>query len=406
MESQEMNTLRVKIASVFRPGAPVDRFTLFAGRGPQINEIIQATVQPGRHVVMFGERGVGKTSLAKVLAEILSDAGVQLLNSGTINCDGTDNFGSLWLKIFRELTIIMRRSGIGFISEIEEQHSLDSMLPEVITPDDIRYVLSKIQGSVIIILDEIDRIKDKETTTLLADTIKNLSDHALDVTLILVGVADAVDELITEHRSIERALVQVPMPRMSPTELTQIIDRGLAYSGMTIDEHAADRITRLSQGLPHYTHLLGLHAALNAIDNDRTHIDMTDVNAATKTAVEKAHSILSAYHKATSSPQKQNLYDEVLLACALAATDELGYFSAAAVAKPLSAIMNKPYYIPSFSRHLTDFCSDKRGPILQKIGESRRFRFRFINPLLQPFIIMHGLATGLLTDELLWIATR
>ncbi|MDQ3585495.1 MAG: ATP-binding protein [Acidobacteriota bacterium] len=408
MDAQEQINFRVKVGTVFRPCAPVDRITLFAGRQDQINDVVNATVQPGRHVIMFGERGVGKTSLAKVLAEILSGAGLQLLNSGTINCDGTDNFASLWRKIFREMTVIMRAKQIGFRSEsFDETRSLDSLLPEEPTPDDIRYILSQIPGTVIIILDEVDRIKDRETITLLADTIKNLSDHSVNVTLILVGVADAVDDLISEHRSIERALIQVPMPRMSRAELLQIIDRGLSHAGMTIDEHAKDRIARLSQGLPHYTHLLGLYAALHAIDkNQNTHITMSDVKAATITAVEKAHSILNAYYKATSSPQKHNLYEEVLLACALAETDDLGYFSAAAVAKPLSAIMDKPYYIPSFSRHLTDFCSGKRGPILQKTGKARRFRFRFINPLMQPFVIIHGLAKQLLDDELLWIATR
>jgi len=355
---------------------------------------------------MFGERGVGKTSLAKVLSEILSNAGQHFLNSGTINCDGTDDFSSLWHKTFRELIVEVKTKKAGFHDTDSETLILSDLLPKKVKPDDVRYALSGFTKPVIIILDEVDRIKDKLTTTLLADTIKNLSDHTPNATLILVGVADAVDGLIKEHKSIERALVQVPMPRMSRGELLQIVDKGLASVGMTIDEHAKDRIARLSQGLPHYTHLLSLHSANSAIENDRMNIDMSDVNRAANTAVEKSHSILSDYHKATSSPQKQNLYDEVLLACALAGADDLGYFSAAAVAKPLSAIMGKQYYIPSFARHLTDFCSDNRSPILKKTGMPRRFRFRFINPLMQPFVILHGLSKGLLTDELLWIATR
>ncbi|PYS50049.1 MAG: hypothetical protein DMF68_08335 [Acidobacteria bacterium] len=408
MTEQEKMNMRVLIGIAFRPGAPIDRFDLFAGRQAQVRDVIDATTQPGRHVIMFGERGVGKTSLAKVLSEILSNTGQHFLNSGTINCDGTDNYSSLWHKIFRELLVeIKSKGGAGFISKDgSETLILSDLLPEEVRPDDVRYVLSGFKKPVIIILDEIDRIKDRETTTLLADTIKNLSDHDVSATLILVGVADAVDGLIKEHRSVERALVQVPMPRMSRTELLQIVDKGLESSGMEIDEHAKDRIARLSQGLPHYTHLLGLHAANSAIEEGRMKIDMSDVNRATNTAVEKSHSILSDYHKATSSPQRQNLYDEVLLACALAETDDLGYFSAAAVAKPLSAIMNKQYYIPSFSRHLTDFCSEKRGPILMKTGEPRRYRFRFINPLMQPFVILHGLAKNLLTEELLWVATK
>jgi hypothetical protein len=58
--------------------------------------------------------------------------------------------------------------------------------------------------------------------------------------------------------------------------------------------------------------------------------------------------------------------------------------------------MKKPYDIPAFSRHLKDFCEKKRGAILQKSGTARRYRFRFVNPLMQPYVVMHGLSAGLI----------
>lgn len=409
MNTAEQMSLKVKICEVFRPGAPIDKYELFAGRMNQVSDVVTATVQPGRHVIMFGERGVGKTSLAKVISEVLSNAGHKLLDSGTINCDGTDDFSSLWHKIFRELSFVIEAKHAGFIgggTSSVGRISLENALPEQARPDDVRYVLTRLNQPSIIIIDEVDRIKDRETTTLLADTIKNLSDHSVNTTLILVGVADSVEGLITEHKSVERALVQVPMPRMSKAELTQVMDKGLNAVGMTIDEGAKTWVVDLSQGLPHYTHMIGLYSALNAVKNDRTHIDINDVAEATSTTVEKAHTILSAYHKAVSSPQKQSLYAKVLLACALAETDELGYFTAADVSRPMSQIMRKPYYVPNFSRHLDDFCDEKRGPVLQKIGVPRGYRFRFINPLMQPFVIIHGYSIGVLTNELLRQATR
>jgi hypothetical protein len=39
--------------------------------------------------------------------------------------------------------------------------------------------------------------------------------------------------------------------------------------------------------------------------------------------------------------------------------------------------------------------------VLQKRGPKRRFRFRFRNPLLQPFVIMHGLHDGYIDLEML-----
>jgi hypothetical protein len=55
---------------------------------------------------------------------------------------------------------------------------------------------------------------------------------------------------------------------------------------------------------------------------------------------------------------------------------------------PMKKITGKRYEIPTFAQHLTEFCDDKRGRILQKSGTKRLFRYRFTNPLLQPFVII------------------
>ena len=62
-------------------------------------------------------------------------------------------------------------------------------------------------------------------------------------------------------------------------------------------------------------------------------------------------------------------------------------------------IMDKPCEIPMFGRHLNAFCSDERGHVLQQIGEPRSYRYRFTNPLLQPFIILRGIQDGLIEDD-------
>src|SRR5438876_9534782 len=115
MEQQEKMKLVVQVSQVFRPGTPIDKYDLFAGRIEQVKDVVNATIQPGRHVIIFGERGVGKTSLAKVISEILSQAGVRVLDSGPIDCDGTDDFSTLWHKIFRELSLIIDRKQACFL---------------------------------------------------------------------------------------------------------------------------------------------------------------------------------------------------------------------------------------------------------------------------------------------------
>src|SRR6267142_4671650 len=104
MTDDEKNSLIATIGVAFRPSAPINRYSLFAGRKREIDSIVNAVFQAGQHAILYGERGVGKTSLAKVLAELLSKSGMKTVHSDTINCDATDNFSSLWHKALRELS--------------------------------------------------------------------------------------------------------------------------------------------------------------------------------------------------------------------------------------------------------------------------------------------------------------
>ena len=197
-------------------------------------------------------------------------------------------------------------------------------------------------------------LRDHDVSRLMADTIKTLSDQGVNTTVVLVGVADDVGQLVTEHESIERGLTQVPMPRMSGAELTEIVRRGLKSVDMTIDDDAVNRITALSQGLPHYTHLLSQEASRSAVWQDHSNVEINDVIVAMRKAVERSpHSLAAKYHSATSTPRAKTLYPAVLLAAALAQGDELGYVAAVDIREPLRAITKKAYEIPAFSPHRT-----------------------------------------------------
>jgi vacuolar-type H+-ATPase subunit F/Vma7 len=315
-----------------------------------------------------------------------------------------DSYSSLWEKVFQKIVLAneVRKIGFGNNKETEMVRIVDKF-GKNISPDAVRNVLSILstQFLPILIIDEFDRVKDEDVRTAIADTIKTLSDNAISATVVLVGVADSVNDLIREHQSVERALVQIPIPRMSNQELNEIIENGLEILGMSIEEKAKNEIALLSQGLPHYTHLLGLHATREALDKETKVIRIDHVNTAIRGALAQAQqTIRSAYHKATTSTRRNSIYSHVLLACALAPTDGMGYFAAGDIRIPLNEIMGKTYDIPSFSRHLYEFCEPaKRGAILQKTGSPHRYKFRFVNPLMQPYIVMQGLATALIDAQ-------
>ncbi len=282
MTTGERAGLIAKTSDVFSPAAPINRRDLFAGRLKQLERVFDAVSTRGQHAVIFGERGVGKTSLANIVQDI---AGSQYADATVVkvNCSQDDDFTSVWRKALGEVTFEYESDGIGFKAEpIEESERASKSLAENPTPNDVRRVLKTI-GRSIIIFDEFDRVKSGQG--LFADTIKTLSDTSSATTLVVVGVAHDIDGLIAEHASIDRALVQILMPRMSLSELHEILNKAMESLTMTMNSDARSLIVLLSQGLPHYTHVLGKASAIQAINSGRWEIGIEDVHAGISSAL-------------------------------------------------------------------------------------------------------------------------
>ncbi len=391
-DSDGWRALRAEIIAAFTPGAPIDELSLFAGRHTQIQRISDAVMSKGRHVVLFGERGVGKTSLANIFFLGLPDP-TKVVHV-YVQCSKTDTYQTIWQKALRRIV---------FVIDGQEYQAIDLVRGDI-TPDELEVVLANFIAAQIpvIVFDEYDRISDQNTRVLISETIKHLSNSPLFCTIILVGVADNVTDIILEHQSISRALVQIQMPRMERGELKEIVTSRLKPTPISITDDALWRIAYLASGLPFYAHALGQSSSLSAIEKKSTKITEKIVNESIERSfADLDQSLIDAYVKAITETRKGNIFKQVLAACALAEQDDLGRFSAANVEKPLTVIMKKPMSAPSFSFHLNELCSEERGLILSKSGSRSHFRFRFQQPMIQPFIILKSLSTGVIDDQIL-----
>jgi ABC-type uncharacterized transport system fused permease/ATPase subunit len=79
MTAERFQRLGFELGTVFTPAAPIDNKKLFSGRTSQLRDVIDAVNQRGQHAIIYGERGVGKTSLASVLEEYLPTAGTNVI---------------------------------------------------------------------------------------------------------------------------------------------------------------------------------------------------------------------------------------------------------------------------------------------------------------------------------------
>src|SRR3990172_1785987 len=80
----------------FRPYAPIELPDFFAGRLEQIERLNSEIGAPGRHVAIYGERGVGKTSLAQLASFFLRR---EEEDTHFVKCVGSSNFDTIFAGV-------------------------------------------------------------------------------------------------------------------------------------------------------------------------------------------------------------------------------------------------------------------------------------------------------------------
>lgn len=392
-KKDDWEALRFEAAHLFTPSTPIAVAEFFSGRKKEISQLFEAIAERGRHAIVYGERGVGKTSLSQVVPLMLP-RGMRQVHHIRKAADPTDNFTSIWRKVFRDIRIMTENEG-------RRTTVADFYDDREITPDDVvRELNSFNQNDVpIIVVDEFNEVGDQAAPQLMANTIKGLSDDGINATVILVGVADDVNELVAGHDSISRCCEEVLMPRMNQDELRDVIETRASHLNMHIEGNAKWKIINLSKGLPTFVHSLGKFSCYAAIDRRRLTVVESDTDRAIDTILESSQqSLKQAFEKAIKSNQPAAKFKEVLTACALAKTDESGYFTQTAVRGPLSQMLGRTIEIGHLRPQLHELIEDRRGRVIERVGEERGYRYRFSDPAMQPYVIMAGIRAGILTD--------
>ena len=292
----------------------------FVGREQECIQLSRAILAPSRHAVVFGDRGVGKTSTTKLVTESFRNSDNYKIIE--YRCGGGDEYKSIVYKLLKELGLIsVKRTKLesleqsikanlkvvfangGAKSTRKKEDEIIQLVQSELTPD---FLVSQLaQEKAILLIDEFDRVIDEHTKLFVADTIKILSDYKSASKMIICGVSNTAVDLFGKHESTVRNIWPIKIPYMSNDELRVVIDNGLNEIGITFSETLKTTVMRLSEGLPYFTHLLCEELTVNAISTNKVALTIADLfPAVIKASKNISETITAPYLRAVSIPKR------------------------------------------------------------------------------------------------------
>jgi hypothetical protein len=129
ISTQDVQSKKFEANQLFTPSAPIAVAELFAGRQQQAHKILEAIGERGRHVIMYGERGVGKSSMAQIIPFFLP-RGPQIVRHVRVQAFPGDTFSVIAKRIFSRIHF---KADYG---EGEKAYNVSDFYPGDVTIDD------------------------------------------------------------------------------------------------------------------------------------------------------------------------------------------------------------------------------------------------------------------------------
>lgn len=321
---------RQELMNAFVPAAGIDDPHRFAGRREEIEDLTDALHVEGSIPLIFGQRGLGKSSVALQLTRI-AQGDVELLNELELThlalmeeqqfltfyvmcTDATKNLAGILSAIVNAMETAKhvrsrdrdaryqlvdkktrRKLSIKFF-ELEDTKSYQARVEELDTSrfsleERVIHLAEALTDSfgqpVLIVLDELDRIGPVRG---LSSFLKAASGPLLK--FVLVGIGTNYGELLRDHASLNRQLVAVKVPRMTKAELESIVERTeeyLAEKGEAFEFTPAfsEGAAKIASGFPWFVHVIGQAALVAATRDGRRLIGATQLDTAVQALATK-----------------------------------------------------------------------------------------------------------------------
>ncbi|SDB74440.1 AAA family ATPase [Belnapia rosea] len=308
------------------PSSPIRTPEFLRGRERSLEQIRRAFVQRGRQVFIYGDRGVGKTSLALTAAYEHQPSGYEPL---ILSCRGS------FFEIARDLLNRMAQRSVLLSKEtrgrefsltqvfgVKGNQSVETVrVGEIRSLNDFMAALRELcdtgQQGRVCVFDEFELVASQDDRRLFGDFIKQLADQEVPIYVIFCGIGDSVAALLDDHPSAPRYLAAVELARLSYDAGFEIMKGAAEELGAEIEYNTRVRIATISDGFPHYVHLIceKLFWEMYECPDAVAVSNIDHYRRAVRAAVEDAQPYLrSLYDKAVRKYQRD--YEHVLWAAA------------------------------------------------------------------------------------------
>jgi hypothetical protein len=172
--------------------------------------------------------------------------------------------------------------GFGYIPEITHR-----LVPPELEQNPTPKALVEACGnlSVTVVVDDYEKTRDRSVKREVANLAKEFSDRGAELPgrLVIVGIHESPGLMIRLDESLNRRLVQIPVPLFSDAEIRSIFVEGFAKLQINYGRSIIEELVRLSGGYGGYAHDLGLRLAREALERPSQSISDMDV----RTVVER-----------------------------------------------------------------------------------------------------------------------
>jgi uncharacterized protein len=305
-EQRDSHELGTEMASLLSPARPIQSVEYLRGRDKELERISRALFAPGRHIFIYGDRGIGKSSLAAAAAAQVQSADSPYID---VSCSTDSTFRSIIANIGTQASKLSRvhktkttksagfelrflRAGVA--SEVSENDLHDVVRTVGDAVELLREVSVIHSDRPVVVIDEFDRMADSKERALFADLVKQLGDKAVNITFFFTGVAPTLDQLLGAHPSAIRQFETIELEKLNWTARWNITVNALERFGVEIEDNIRIRIAAVSDGYPYYVHLITEKLLWRLFDDPEviTNVDWKHYNGAISDAIESINAEL------------------------------------------------------------------------------------------------------------------